>query len=375
MERLLKDVPDYIKTLVPYPPGKPKDELEREYGIKDSIKLASNENDLGPSPHVLDKIKAILNELHRYPDGSGYYLKHELAKRYRIKSSNIVLGNGSNELIDFLCRIFIRNGRNAISSSPSFLVYTKMVQITGGENRVIPLKNSTHDLAAIADAVDENTRLIFLDNPNNPMGTVIPKDDLDTFLAHLPDYLIVVLDEAYGEFVRPGTDWVNGISLFRKYENIVTLRTFSKAYGLAGLRIGYGIMHEEVAALCDRVRQPFNVNLPAQAGALAALKDDKHLRLTLENTWEEMINLSQKIQELGCTPFESNTNFMLIDTHRQAKVFFEAMLKRGIIVRSMDSYGFPTCIRVTIGTPEENQRFINAFAKVIKEIPKDQGRD
>ncbi len=375
MKQLLQDVPEYIKSLVPYPPGKPKDELEREYGIKDSIKLASNENDLGPSPSAVEKIKGILKELHRYPDGSSYYLKKELANRYDVRPSNLVLGNGSNELIDFLCRIFIREGRNAISSRPSFLVYSKMVQITGGKNRVIPLKNATHDLAAIADAVDDKTRLIFLDNPNNPMGTVISYGDLEHFLSCLPNHLIVVLDEAYGEFVKPGTDWAEGISFFRKYKNIVILRTFSKAYGLAGLRIGYGIMDDAIAALCDRVRQPFNVNLPAQEGALAALKDDRHLRLTLENTWEQMIELSNKIRELGCIPFESNTNFMLVDTHRQAKVLFEAMLKKGIIIRSMDSYGFPTYIRVTIGTPEENQRFIKAFSEVIKEIPKNKGRD
>ena len=374
MEQLLRDVPDYIKELVPYPPGKPRDELEREYGIKDSVKLASNENDLGPSPRAVERIRGILGELHRYPDGSCYYLKHALAERFDVMASNIVLGNGSNELIDFLCRIFIRKGRNAISSRPSFLVYNKMVQINGGENRVVPLKDSTHDLDSIAARVDRNTRLIFLDNPNNPMGTVIRKKDLEAFLSKLPSHLLVVLDEAYGEFVRPETDWAEGRSFFPADERVVILRTFSKAYGLAGLRVGYGIMHEDIAALCDRVRQPFNVNLPAQEGALSALSDRDHLESTLENTWNEMIKLFNEIQELGCIPFESNTNFMLIDTCRQAKEVFEAMLRKGVIIRSMDSYGFPTYVRITVGTPEENQKFLQAFSRVLEEIPEIQGR-
>lgn len=374
MEQILKDVPDYIRRLVPYPPGKPRDELEREYGIRDSIKLASNENDLGPSPRAVDSIEGILGELHRYPDGSCYYLKQALARRFEVSPANIVVGNGSNELIDFLCRIFIREGRNAISSRPSFLVYNKMVQINGGENRIVPLKKSTHDLHAIAATVDENTRLIFLDNPNNPMGTVIREKDMREFLAGLPDHLLVVLDEAYGEFVRPGTDWAEGNGLFPSDSRIIILRTFSKAYGLAGLRVGYGIMHEDVASLCDRVRQPFNVNLPAEAGALAALSDTSHLESTLENTWNGMIKLFKAIQGFGCVPFESNTNFMIVDTHRKAKEVFEAMLRKGVIIRSMDSYGFPTYIRITVGTPRENERFIHSFSEVLNEIPKIQGR-
>ena len=373
MKELINDVPSYIKELVPYPPGKPKDELEREYGVTDAIKLASNENDLGPSPKAVARIGHILNELHRYPDGSCYYLKQKLSEIYGVHPENLVIGNGSNELIDFLCRVFIRKGRNAISSRPSFLVYHKMVQIAGGENRVVPLKNAVHDLDAIASMVDENTRLIFLDNPNNPMGTVIREKDMERFLHKLPPNLLVVMDEAYGEFVRPGTDWAQGRNFIEQDERIVVLRTFSKAFGLAGLRVGYGIMHKEVAKLCDRVRQPFNVNLPAQEGALAALSDQKHLEATLENTWQEMIRLYKEVEGLGCTPFESNTNFMLIDTKRNAGQVFEAMLRKGVIIRSMESYGFPTFVRLTVGTKEENERFVKAFAQVLKEIPKVQG--
>ncbi len=373
MDELLKDVPDYIKNLVPYPPGKPIEELEREYGIKDSIKLASNENDLGPSPKAVEKLKKVIEKLHRYPDGSSYYLKKAISEKFECKMENIVLGNGSNELIDFICRVFIRPGRNAISSKPSFLVYSKMVQITGGENRIIPLRNNTHDLKGIRDAIDENTRIIFLDNPNNPMGTVIKRADFDSFLRDLPTHLIVVMDEAYGEFVPNNTDWADAITFFKRDERIVMLRTFSKAYALAGLRIGYGIMNREISSLLERVRQPFNVNLMAQEAALSALSDENHLKVTLENNRKEMIRIKKELETLGCAPLESNTNFMLIETFRDAKAVYEEMLRHGVIIRSMSSYGFPTYIRLTIGTREENNRFLKAFKKVLDKIPRGKG--
>ncbi len=374
MEELLKDVPEYIKTLKPYPPGKPLEELEREYGIKNSIKLASNENDLGPSTKVIKKLKDVLKKLHRYPDGSGYYLKKALSEKFKCQMENIVLGNGSNELIDFLCRVFIRPGKNAISSKPSFLVYSKMVQITGGDNKIVPLKDNTHDLKAIRDAVDESTRIIFLDNPNNPMGTVIKEADFDSFLKDLPDHLLVVLDEAYGEFVSDETDWAEAIKFLKKDERIVMLRTFSKAYGLAGLRIGYGIMSPKISSLLERVRQPFNVNIMAQEAALNALFDEKHLKVTLENNREEMIRIKKELEAIGCTSFDSNTNFMLIETFRDANAVYEEMLRQGVIIRSMNSYGFPTFIRLTIGTKDENDRFLQALKKVLDKIPMGEGR-
>ncbi len=366
---ILSDVPGYIKDLVPYPPGKPIEELERQYGVSNPIKLASNENSLGPSPDAVERCKKSLSRLNRYPDGSGYYLKEGLCRRYGVEQENIVLGNGSNELIDFLCRVFIRSGRNAISSRPSFLVYNKMVQITGGENVIVPLKDSTHDLDAISRAVTPETRLVFLDNPNNPMGTVISRESFDSFLADLPAHLLVVLDEAYGEFVRPETDTPRGADYLGKDPRVVTLRTFSKSYGLAGLRVGYGIMDKRISQLLERVRQPFNVNLPAQEAALGALNDGSHLEKTLENNRKEMERLSSDLSAMGCHPFESHTNFMLVDTFRDAGQVYEAMLRKGVIIRAMGAYGFPSYIRITIGTPEENQRFISAFSQVLEEIP------
>ncbi len=366
---ILEYVPGYIKELVPYPPGKPIEELERQYGVSNPIKLASNENSLGPSPVAVERCERSLSRLHRYPDGSGYYLKEALCKRFGVGQENIVLGNGSNELIDFLCRVFIRAGTSAISSRPSFLVYSKMVQITGGRNVVIPLKDSSHDLSAMAKAVTSETRLIFLDNPNNPMGTVINAKDFDRFLSDLPGHLLVVLDEAYGEFVRPETDSPRGVMYLEKDPRVVTLRTFSKAYGLAGLRVGYGIMDSRISELLDRVRQPFNVNLPAQEAACGALEDQDHLDKTLKNNWREMARLQEEVKRLGCQPYDSHTNFMLINTFRDASEVYEFMLHKGVIIRSMAAYGFPEYIRITIGTPEENQRFLSAFSQVLEKIP------
>ncbi len=354
------EVPEYISTLIPYPPGKPIEELEREYGVKNPIKLASNENPFGPSPRAQEAIQHIIPNLHRYPDGSGYYLKNALAKKYQVNPGNIVLGNGSNELIDFLVRVFVREGDEVISSHPSFLVYQKMVQIVGGKNVVLPLTGFTHDLDAISNAVSERTRLIFLDNPNNPTGTVISREAFETFLDHLPQGLLVVLDEAYGEYVR-GDYTPRGQEYIGRDKRVVTLRTFSKAYGLAGLRVGFGLMDEEIAGLLERVRQPFNVNAVAQVAALAALDDAEHLDKTLENTWSEAERMKRSLEDMGCEVLPGHTNFMLIRIKRDAVEIYKKMLKKGVIIRAMNSYDLPDYIRITIGLPEENDRFLEAL--------------
>lgn len=359
------DIPEYITSLIPYPPGKPMEEFEREYGISNPVKLASNENSLGPSPVAVKAMAEHLEKMHRYPDGSGFYLKEKLASLYDVSPDMIVLGNGSNELIDFLIRLFIRPNRNVISSRPSFLVYSKMVQISGGENIVIPLRGMHHDLRAILDAITPETRLIFLDNPNNPTATVIKSREFDSFLDKIPGHLLVVLDEAYGEFVRDpespyGPDYV------KKDSRIVCLRTFSKAYGLAGLRIGYGIMSNELSSLIDRVRQPFNVNAMAMAAALAALDDREHLEKSVEMVRNETARLCSRLEKAGFRPMPGNTNFMLIDVHTSSKEVYEGMLREGVITRAMDAYGFPTCIRHTVGLPEENEQFLTALEKVTK---------
>ena len=363
-------IPENIAAIVPYPPGKPLEELEREYGISDSIKLASNENPWGPSPAAVTAITRSLQGLHRYPDGSSFYLTEALAGWLGAGMDEIVLGNGSNEVIEFLVKAFVRTGDEVITSHPSFLMYQKFVQVRGGCNKVIPLKDMRHDLTKIIDSVNDNTRLIFLDNPNNPCGTFFSTGELNSFLNDLPESIIVVLDEAYVDFVE-AEHRIDILSYIRKSEGIpavVALRTFSKAFGLAGLRVGFGLMHREIANLLHRVRQPFNINLPAQAGALAALSDMAHYNKTLNKTRSGRLWLQKKVQHLGCTPYPSHTNFFLIDVRGDATILYEAMLRKGVIVRSMAAYGYPDFIRITVGTRAENERFIDAFSDCLCEL-------
>ncbi len=360
----------HIADIKPYPPGKPLDELEREYGIRNPIKLASNENPWGPSPRAVEAVKGALGGLHRYPDGSCYYLTRALADRLECHPEEIVVGNGSNELIEFLVKAFVQTDDEVISSFPSFLMYQKFVQIRGGKNIVIPLREMTHDLGAVTAAVTRKTRLIFLDNPNNPCATAIPPASFAAFLQTLPEDLIVVLDEAYVDFM-PAEKRIDLLSLIRQHQAIpavVGLRTFSKAYGLGGLRVGYAIAHRKICSLLHRVRQPFNISVPGQVGALAALEDEEHYRHTLDATRAGLDRLRREVEKLGCRAYPSCTNFFLIDVRGDAAALYEAMLHRGVIIRSMQAYGFATFIRVTVGTDEENDRFLKALSSCLKEL-------
>ncbi|MEW6595353.1 MAG: histidinol-phosphate transaminase [Thermodesulfobacteriota bacterium] len=361
------NVADNIATLIPYPPGKPLEELEREYGITGSIKLASNENPLGPSPKAVAAISASLGNLHRYPDGSCYYLAQALAKKIGVDPAELVFGNGSNEIIGLLIAAFLAPGQEVVTSHPTFLVYQKMVQAQGGINRVVPLRDMRHDLDAILAAVTGKTRLIFLDNPNNPTGTVFTAAEFEAFLARVPEGVIVALDEAYVDFVEPALQF-DARKYLRHKTPVVALRTFSKAYGLAGLRVGYGIMHREIADYLHRVRQPFNVNQLAQVAALAALEDDDHYEKTLRLTREGMAWLAAEVEKFGCTAFPSQTNFFLIDVKGEGKQLYERMLMKGVIVRPMQAYGYPTYIRITVGLPEENIRFVKSLGETLQEL-------
>jgi len=350
------------------------DELEREYGVTNAIKLASNENPFGPSPKAVAAIGDMLHNLHRYPDGSSYYLTEAVARWIGAVPEEIVLGNGSNEVIEFLVKAFVGTNDEVITSHPSFLMYQKFVQVRGGTNVFIPLKEMHHDLEAITRAITDRTRLIFLDNPNNPTGTLISRERFDRFLASLPESVIVVVDEAYVDFVDPGQriDILGFIRNPDKIPAVVSLRTFSKAFGLAGLRVGFGVMHPEVAALLHRVRQPFNINLLAQAGALAALGDQEHYGATLRGTAEGRAWLGKAVSELGCRPYPSYTNFFLIDIGGDATRLYEAMLYKGVIVRSMKAYGYPEFIRITVGTAAENQRFVIALGECRRDLGYDR---
>jgi histidinol-phosphate aminotransferase len=363
-------IPENIAAITPYPPGKPLDELEREYGIKNSIKLASNENPWGPSPKAIRALRGELLNLHRYPDGSCYYLVKAIAEKMGVTPAEIVIGNGSNEIIEFLVKAFVQEGDEVITSHPSFLMYQKIVQVRGGVNHIVPLKNMRHDLEVIKKMVSEKTRLVFLDNPNNPTGTAIPPVEIYQFLSDMPESVIVVMDEAYVDFMDKKLQ-LDFFSLIRNDANrcpVVFLRTFSKAYGLSGLRVGYGLMAREIAECLHKVRQPFNINQMAQVGALAALEDEEYYQRTLERTAEGLRYLSSEVNRLGCRSYPSETNFFLIDVQGDADKLYLAMLYHGVIVRSMSAYGFKNFIRVTVGTKEENSRFLQSLADCLKEL-------
>ncbi|MEN8142409.1 MAG: histidinol-phosphate transaminase [Thermodesulfobacteriota bacterium] len=376
-------VTENISSLVPYPPGKPIEELEREYGITGSIKLASNENALGPSPKAVAAISEGLSKLHRYPDGSSYYLTSSLAEKLGVRPEEIVFGNGSNEIIELLVNTFLDKGDEVVTSRPTFLVYQKMVQARGGVNRVVPLKEGLadnirgssggdtlgvrHDLSAIAAEINDRTRLIFLDNPNNPTGTVFSREEFEAFLEQVPEQVIVVLDEAYVDFVA-SKDRIDVRKYLAGPKPVVGLRTFSKAYGLAGLRIGYGLMNSEIAGYLHRVRQPFNINLPAQYGALAALDDDEHYQKTMDLTREGIGWLTSEIRALGCKVFDTHTNFFLVDVGMDCRKLYEQMLGKGVIIRPMAAYDYPRYIRITVGIPEENSRLVKALAEALAEL-------
>jgi histidinol-phosphate aminotransferase len=360
-------VPDNIAKLKPYPPGKPLEELEREYGISGSIKLASNENPLGTSPLAIEAIRDHLENLRRYPDGSGFYLKQKLAQRLGIEESAIVLGNGSNEIIDLLIRTFVQPGEEVLMSQPTFLVYQLMTQAVGARAVQVGLKSLAHDLESMVEAITANTRLVFLDNPNNPSGTVINPEEFENFRQMIPKDVPIVLDEAYIEFADPGAT-ISGLEYLNGEPPVVSLRTFSKAYGLAGLRIGYGVMPTALADYVNRVRQPFNVNSLAQVAALAALGDEPFLEKTQRMVGEGLTFLYEELAKMQIRTLPTQTNFFLIEVGYDARKVYEAMLKRGVIIRAMNAYGLDDHIRISVGRPEENQRFIVALKEVLEEL-------
>ncbi len=353
-----------IASLVPYPPGKPIEELERELGIKGSIKLASNENPLGPSKKAVEAVAGALSNLHRYPDGSCYYLRERLASFLDVPPETLIFGNGSNEIIELLVRAFLKSGDEAVMADPSFAVYPIVIKTVGGRGRPVPLKDMRHDLRAMAKAITKKTRIVFIANPNNPTGTIVTAKEFGRFMKDIPEDVIVCVDEAYREFVR-SPDFPDTLGHIREGRPILLLRTFSKIYGLAGLRIGYGVAPPQMIDYMNRVRQPFNVNSLAQAAAIAALGDNGHLERTRENNAKGLQYLFKEVRSLGFECVDTEANFFLIKVN-DGKRFYNALLRKGVIVRPMASYNLPEYIRVTVGLPEENERFIRAFSEVIR---------
>jgi histidinol-phosphate aminotransferase len=359
------NIPDYIQSIDPYVPGKPLEALEREYGISDSVKLASNENPLGPSPMALSAIRQLLSTLHRYPDGAGHLLTRKIADANGVSPANVVIGNGSDDIIALLVRAMVRPGDRVIVPRPSFLMYDITATAAGATVDAVPLKALSMDLDAMAERVTGDTRLVFVCNPNNPTGTVVTQDVFHRFLNRLPDEVVVVVDEAYIEFARNAHCLKTGLPS-DLHRPLVTLRTFSKAYGLAGLRVGYGIMPAELAEVLNRVRQPFNVNAVAQAAAAAALDDRVFLKQTVDLVHQGLDALYGALDGLGLTYFKSEANFFLIDVGQPADTVFENMLRQGVIVRSMRAYGYPTYIRINVGLEAENRRFLQALKTVLQ---------
>jgi histidinol-phosphate aminotransferase len=359
-----------VRLLQPYQPGKPVAELEREYGIRDAIKLASNENPLGPSPLAVAAAQAVLQDVARYPEGSGHMLVQRLAEKHAIPRECITLGNGSNDVLDLVARVFLTPGYSAVFSEYAFAVYPIVVQAVGAQARAAPAHDGRrgpaygHDLAAMLERVDSSTRLVFIANPNNPTGTWLAETELEDFIASLPAHVMVVVDEAYFEYVAYAS-YPDTSRWLERFPNLIVTRTFSKAYGLAGLRVGYALSHPAVANLLNRVRHPFNVNIVAQAAALVALDDHGHLDESIRCNHEGMFQLLTGVSRLGLGSIESAGNFLAVDTGRSALEVFNALLQEGVIVRPLANYGMPQHLRVTIGRTDENVRFLGALEKVL----------
>ncbi|MFL6548314.1 MAG: histidinol-phosphate transaminase [Povalibacter sp.] len=359
-----------VRTLAPYVPGKPIEELEREYGIRDIIKLASNENPLGPGPLARAAIAAAAQEIGLYPDGGGFALKQALARKHACAPECITLGNGSNDVLVMLAEAFLTPDVEAVFSQYAFAVYPIAVQAVGAQARVAPAYPENHamalghDLEAMRQLVNERTRLVFVANPNNPTGTWVDAASLKAFVASLPTTTLVVIDEAYIEYVEDplfpdASRWLD------EFPNLVVTRTFSKAYGLAGLRVGYALSSREVAGLLNRVRQAFNVNSIALAAAVAALEDVEHLRRSTDSNRAGMAQLEMGLDALGIRRYPSRGNFVLIDCARAASPVYDAMLRQGVIVRPVGNYQLPTHLRLTIGTQSQNERMLAALAKAL----------
>ena len=355
-----------ILGVKPYTPGKPIEEVQRELELEEVIKLASNEHFLGPSPKALAAIKGALNNINRYPDANCFYLKKKAAEFLGVKAENLIFGNGSDEVIGIAMKTFVGEGDEVVIARPTFLIYEIMAQIQGARIKFVPLKEGfKYDLAAMKRAVTKDTKMVFIANPDNPTSTYVTRNELEAFLDGLPAGLVVFLDEAYFEFAKNSAkDYPNGLDYFEKY-NVIVARSFSKAYGLAGLRVGYGVASSGIISFMDRVREPFNVNILAQAAATAALGDKSFLKDTLAHVEKEKTFLYSTFKDMGIDYVKSATNFILFDVKVDCKKVFGKLLKKGVIVRDMMSWGLDTYLRVTVGTRAENMKFIAALKEVL----------
>jgi len=362
-----------VRILQPYQPGKPESELRREYGLSDIVKLASNENPLGPSPRALTAVRDALSGLARYPDGNGFELKSALSAKLGLSMAMLTLGNGSNDVLELVARAFLTPEHEAVFSEHAFAVYPIVTQAIGATARVAkayPADHAMphgHDSAAMLALINDRTRAVFIANPNNPTGTWLKTAELEAFLTSVPEQVIVVVDEAYGEYVVPEADCPNALRWIDRFPNLIVTRTFSKAYGLAGLRIGYAVSHPQVADLLNRVRQPFNVNSLALVAAAAALDDVDHLERSRALNQAGMQQWQDACRQWSLRWLPSVGNFLCVNVGRSGREVFLELLKRGVIARPVDNYGLPDYLRISIGTEAENARCIAALGDVLKD--------
>jgi len=356
-----------ILQIRPYVPGKPIEEVERELGLKDVIKLASNENPLGPSPQAVEAMKTAVEKVNIYPDSNSYYIKEALAEHVGLAPENIIVGNGSDELLKLIAEAFLKEGEEVIYGMPSFSEYEFVTRVMAGQVVEVPLKNLTYDLPAIAEKINDRTKLIFICNPNNPTGTIVSKDEVAAFMTQVPEDVLVVFDEAYFEYVTDAES-ANGLDYVRQGRRAIVLRTFSKIYGLAGLRIGYGLAAPDIIDCLMRVREPFNVNSVAQAGALAALADQAWIKRVLQVNIEGREYWYRELAAMGLDYAPTQGNFLFINLKTSGAAVSQRLMENGIIVRPGHFFGYPEYIRVTMGTMEQNKRFIEVLRQVLAEL-------
>ncbi|NBI13010.1 histidinol-phosphate transaminase [[Haemophilus] felis] len=355
-----------VQHLSPYQAGKPIEELERELGISNIVKLASNENPFGFPESAKKAIEKALNDLTRYPDANGFYFKQIIAQKFAVELNQITLGNGSNDLLELIAHTFASEQDEVIFSQYAFIVYPLVTQAINAKAVVIPAQNYGHDLEGFLAAITPKTKLIYIANPNNPTGTFLTHQQIADFLAKVPKNVIVVLDEAYTEFTLP-SERVDSFALLKQFSNLVICRTLSKAYGLAGLRIGYAVSNSEIADLFNRVRQPFNCNSLALAAAVAVLQDDDFIQNVAENNRQEMLRYEKFFEQQGLQYIKSKGNFITLDLNQPAGPIYQKLLEQGVIVRPIGVYGMPNHLRISIGLPEENDRFFEALSKVLSQ--------
>lgn len=353
-----------IAQLQPYQTGKPIEELQRELGLSDIVKLASNENPCGVSKKVAQAISEHISGLTRYPDGAAFELKKAIANKHHVRSEQITLGNGSNDVLNLLGYCFLNPSVEVVYSQHTFVAYPIISAITGAKVIEVPARDFGHDIDAMLAAINDKTRMVFIANPNNPTGTWLGHQAMQQFMQQVPEHVIVVLDEAYAEYID-GVDYANGLALQKQFANLVITRTFSKAYGLAGLRVGYSISSAQIADVLNRVREPFNVNTLAQVAAIAALADEDYVRQSIALNNAGRSQIERGLTALGLSFIVSQGNFICFDTQRNAPEVYQALLQLGVIVRPVVGYGLPTHLRVSIGLAEENARFLTALAQVL----------